>query len=518
MRIIHPAIRRNARLLARASAASLLLTSVACTLLIDRSSTQCQSDSDCAKFGSHPFCQSGVCVASGLGPSNCFFGKPQQPQEFLNQCSNAQCLSFDNCGRLGLCSGGDFSAPLVAPPPPDKPPASGGGAGDGGAPVMPSCIDPNNGRAQVVYMTGSSNFPPLLAKLAPLVLANGYTPVFQVTNSCTGVKSVFGAQPGDQTISDPAPGPSAKYAAYFNGAGAPVPCTLGPNGAHVDIGESDIFSTTCGADPPAGAIGEYLGPIQAMVFVVPGKSSQTAITAEAARAVFGMGGANGTASPWINPQLYFVRNSNTGTQQMIGHAIGVPANAFWGVDRGTASSVDALLRVISDQASAEQAIGIISTDFYDSDRANLKALAFKAPGQSCGYLPDSTEFKKDKRNVRDGHYPVWGPVHFFTAVSNGLPISAAAQAFVSVVSVPNIPKQLLDAFVGSSLVPACAMNVQRTEELGALSPYAAPFQCGCYFEASVNGSAPPGCLGCNTANDCGDPARPACNLGYCEVQ
>ncbi|MGH7294073.1 MAG: hypothetical protein ACRELB_04025, partial [Polyangiaceae bacterium] len=264
--------------------------------------------------------------------------------------------------------------------------------------------------------------------------------------------------------------------------------------------------------------GEYLGPIQAMAIVVPGKSQETAITAEAARAVFGMGG--GGVAPWTDPTLYFVRNANTGTQQEIGHAIDVPASAFWGIDRGTAANVDALMKVVTDPATAEQAIGIISVDYYDSDRDNLRALAFAAPGQTCAYLPDSTQFKKDKRNVRDGHYPIWGPLHFFAAVSGGVPASAGAQAFVSVVSVPNIPQALLDAFIGASLVPSCAMSVQRSSELGPLSAYSATFQCGCYFEASpdVNGAASAGCTPCATANDCNDPARPACNLGYCEVQ
>jgi hypothetical protein len=285
----------------------------------------------------------------------------------------------------------------------------------------------------------------------------------------------------------------------------------------VDIGESDVFSSTCdGFGAPGGSIGEYVGPIQAMAFVVPGKSRETAITAEAARAVFGLGGA----APWTDPSLFFVRNSGTGTQQMIGHAIAVPAASFWGLDRGTAAEVDSLMRVISDDTLAEQAIGIISTDWYDDDRVNLRALAFKAAGQECAYLPDSTEFKKDKRNVRDGHYPIWGPVHFFTAVDNGVPVSPGAQAFVSVVSVPNVQQALLDAFIGSSLVPGCAMSVQRSSELGPLSPYSPPFQCGCYFEASpsVNGAAPPECTRCTTPNDCTDPRRPACNLGYCEVQ
>jgi hypothetical protein len=366
-------------------------------------------------------------------------------------------------------------------------------------------------------MTGSSNFPPLLSRLAPLLLATGFTPIFQVTNSCNGVKSVFGAQPTDHYLFDPSPFTGGKQATFFKADGSSTPCLLGPNGAPVDIGESDVFSSTCsGFGAPGGGIGEYLGPIQAMAFVVPGKSRETAITAEAARAVFGLGGA----APWNNPSLFFVRNGSTGTQQMIGRAIGVPGDAFWGIDRGAASSVDALMRVISDEALAEQAIGIISNDYYDNDRANLRALAFKAHGQACAYLPDSTEFKKDKRNVRDGHYPIWGPVHFFTPVNSGVPSSPGAQAFVSVVSVPDLPQGLLDAFIESSMVPGCAMSVQRNSELGPLSSYSAPFQCGCYFEAhpSVNGAAPDGCTRCNTANDCTDPKRPACNLGYCEMR
>ena len=64
------------------------------------------------------------------------------------------------------------------------------------------------------------------------------------------------------------------------------------------------------------------------------------------------------------------------------------------------------------------------------------------------------------------------------------------------------------------------MSVQRTSELGALSNYAPPFECGCYFEASpdISGTPPAGCARCATSADCSDPARPACNLGFCEAQ
>ena len=507
-----------------ALAGGTLLASAACTALVDRSSTQCEADSDCERFGGHPYCQGGVCVASGLGPADCFYGTPQQPSDFLNQCSTAQCLSFDNCQRLGLCGGSsDVDAALASPPAPTASATSvalmsdgGEGTEAGAGDELPSCLDPTNGRSQVIFITGSSNFPPLLSKLTPLILATGYTPVYQVTNSCTGVSSVLGST---HVINDPAPGGSGKPAQYFQMDGTAIPCALGPEGATVDVGESDIFSSTCsGYGTPGAGVAEYLGPIQAMTFVVPGVSAQQAISAEAARAVFGMGGDHGAGAPWTNPSLYFVRNQSTGTQQMIGKAINVPAGAFWGIDRGTAAAVDSDLRVISDPALANQAIGIISADYYDDDRANLKALAFEADGQDCAYLPDSTPFTKDKQNVRDGHYPIWGPIHFFTAVAGGIPVSPAATAFVSVVSVPNLASQLLDAFIASSLVPSCAMLVQRSTELGPQSAYSAPFQCRCYFSASVDGTAPAECTKCTTASDCGDPSRPACNLGYCEVQ
>jgi hypothetical protein len=503
---------------AAVTATALVSTSVACTALLDHDAAQCHTDGDCAQFGGHPFCKQGVCVSSGLGPTGCFYGAPQQPSDFMNQCSTAQCLDFNNCTRLALCGdASDLDAELVTPPAPDAGSSSTGTqSGDGGV-VLPSCVDPSSGRTQALYMTGSSNFPPLLAKLAPLIISSsGYTPVYQVTSSCAGVNSAFGS--GMQTtINDPSPSPGAKYATYFASDGTSHACLLGPGGAQVDVGESDIFSTTCNSEyVPGSGVGEFLGPVQAMAFIVPGKSQETAITEEAARAVFGMGGAK--AAPWTNPSLYFVRNANTGTQQQIGHAIQVPANAFWGIDRGTASNVDALMKVITDPNVAEQAIGIISVDWYDNDRDNLRALAYSASGQDCAYLPDSTQFLKDKQNVRDGHYPIWGPIHFFAAVSNGVPVSPAAQAFVSVVSVPNIPQPLLDAFIGSSLVPSCAMAVQRSNELGPLSAYSPPFQCECYFLASpaVNGAAPQECTRCATANDCNDPSRPACNLGFCE--
>jgi hypothetical protein len=496
-----------------AMSAGAVFCSAACTLLLDRTRTQCEADADCAKFGGHPFCRGGWCLASGLGPSDCFYGTPQQQQDFLNRCTNAECLSFDNCMRLQLCGGAGSIPPPIAPPPTtSNAPSPAAGRADAGA--MPNCMDPTGGRTQLVYISGSSNFPPLLAKLAPIVIAaGGPTPVFQITNSCTGVKSIFSAVAADHFIHDPPAGSSAaKYAAYFGPDGGQVPCILGASGAAVDIGESDIFSSTCPGSPMLNnGVNESFGPTQAMAFVVPGASAQTTISEEAAREVFGLGGNNGLAAPWVDPARFFVRNANTGTQQMIGHAIGVPADQFWGIDQGTASSMDQALKVLTGP-EAEQAIGIISVDWYDNDRKNLKALAYKAEGQECAYLPDSTPDSTDKQNVRDGHYPIWGPIHFFTTN----PLTAAAGGFLSIVAVPKVDTAILDAFIAASLIPTCAMMVQRDSELGNMTPYSAPFQCGCYFE-SKNGAPGSECVPCNGERDC-PAARPACNLNFCEVQ
>lgn len=483
-----------------ATVLALALATGGCTLLLDSTSVQCNTDQDCAQFPGQLICLNHVCA------------------------SPASCLPFDNCDRLQLCQGATDDSALIPPQAPDAGTATTGGgstADAGGGPTLPRCVDEAAGRGNPVYVTGSSNFPPLFSKVAPLMLAKGYTPIYQITSSCNGVRTMLGTGARDHLMIDPAPGSTGQPAAYYNMDGVATPCSLGANGVTVDVGESDIYSSSCaGFSAPSGNVGEFLGPIQAMLFVVPNNSQQQTISREAARAVFGRGGDGGKAAPWTNPILYFIRNANTGTQQMIGRAIGVPADSFWGIDRGTARNVDALMRAVTEFGPADEAIGIISTDFYDADRGNIRALAFQDAGQSCGFFPDSTLERRDKRNVRDGSYPIWGPLHLYATVNNGLPVNAGPRDFVSLIGVPNVEKVLLDNFIASSLVPPCAMMVHRDTELGPLSSFAPSYMCGCYFEsqADLNGQTPEGCTPCSTAEDCSrnDPRHPACNLGFCE--
>jgi hypothetical protein len=310
------------------------------------------------------------------------------------------------------------------------------------------------------------------------------------------------------------------YAQYVNSAGKLAPCLLDPAGTAVDIGESEIYAETCGYTiKPEDFVSEGPGPILPVLFVVPGASGQNVISAEAARQVFGAGGID----PWTDWKHFYVRGGGTATAQLIAREIGVPANKLWGIDQGTAQALAAdLALVIDDQA--EKSIGILGSDFFEKNKQQLKALAYQAAGQECAYLPDSGSGSRDKINVRDGHYPIWGPTHFFYAQTGLMPAPAVAE-FITLFSTPVIPTQMLDAFIDSGLVPRCAMMVRRDGEVGLAAGASGPAvpmisyrparPCGCHFDAMV-GKTPDTCKTCATDIEC--PQHQVCNYNFCEPE
>lgn len=362
-------------------------------------------------------------------------------------------------------------------------------------------------KSKVIYVAGSSAIRPFLNQMAKLVAADGYGLVYQSQGSCTGVAAVF--DDSKRLIKDI----TGNYAILLTPDGVNAQeCWLDANGNTVDIGASDVQASTCGYPTTPADIGDYEGPIQPMTLVVPSASTQRVISAEAAYFVFGTGANRGQIAPWTDPSLYFVRNASSGTQQMIAKAIGVPADRWWGVNRGSSSAVRDGLKVVLDPARAEKAIGVLSTDVADEERANLRILAFQAYGQVAGFLPDSTPFATDKRNVRDGHYAIWAPVHFFTRLTASLP-SPAATAFVSRFSAARLDQALLETIIKRHLVPKCAMRVSRAEEQGPMKPYDPDSQCHCYFDLVASGATK--CQPCTGPASC-PKATPACNYGYCE--
>jgi hypothetical protein len=87
------------RLVRAAFALGFAMAIAACSLLIDKNAAQCQSSSDCP-VGTYSVCKAGVCTdprASALTACN---SAPEAGVDFLNACSDASCVPFDNASRL----------------------------------------------------------------------------------------------------------------------------------------------------------------------------------------------------------------------------------------------------------------------------------------------------------------------------------------------------------------------------------------------------------------------------------
>ncbi len=495
------------------------LAGAGCTVLLDRSPEQCSADKDCKGFSASAVCVNSLCTEGeqGSGPPGCFSGAPTQDVEFYNRCTTSRYLEFDNCARIGLCGGGYDPTKLVDPPVTTPTPPS-------NLPInLPTvgCYD-SELRPKVIYMQGSTNFTSFIQTMAPLVAQKGYALVWQPTSSCLGAAAGgFGDTAGKTLMRNPTVA-GESFAAFYDANGNATDCALGnsprspESGAEItDIGQSDVFAASCtpGWEPGSAdypQVGHYLGPVQAMVFVVPRASSQRAISAEAAHLVFG-GGGNRMISPWTDPEFLWIRSATTGTNNIISRGIDVPPTKWWGVDKKTAPAMrDALLTVSA--AAAERTLGTLSMDFAEESKDSLHILYFQAEGQLAGFLPDSAPSARDKQNVRDGHYPLWGPIHLYTPVTGGQP-SATASAFILPFLTPN--QDLMDATIAAGNVPICAMSVTRDVEMGPLKAFSPDFKCSCYYEKAVTGAT--GCTPCSVPADCSKEA-PACNLGFCEAQ
>jgi hypothetical protein len=377
-------------------------------------------------------------------------------------------------------------------------------AGDGGAPDAggpPPCFDAT-ARPNPIYVAGGDTA--LISALAT-ILGSGPT---QVTIVNVDLPSCLAL--GDLVNKTALTG----TAAYFDASGNQLDCTLDAAGNVPDLAFSDSFAATCGFTLGSD-IGDFFGPVTPQVFAVPNASTQKAISAEAAYDAFGVN--DGASKPWVDPSFFFVRDKVSGTQQVISTFIDVPADQWWGGGKKVGGhQIIAGLSAITSASDAEKAIGTLTTEDIQPPAvtANLRILAFQAKGQIAAFWPDSSVDARDKRNVRDGHYAMWGPLHLFANLVNGQP-SVAAAPVVNGFSQGQIDKAVLDAAIDNFFVPQCAMRVRRTSDGGPLSPFVPEVGCGCYFESRAAKATT--CKACSSAADCPTTA-PKCNYGFCEVQ
>jgi hypothetical protein len=385
-----------------------------------------------------------------------------------------------------------------------------------------------------IYLAGSSAIKPLLQAMAGS-LSPTTTLVYQSQGSCTGVTAIAGADGGAGV---PITGTGSYWPA---GSTTPSSCTLDAAGTAVDVGLSDVFPETCLKDGFLGSItslpanvGDYFGPEQAMSFVVPSASTNTAITADEAYFMFGWGD-NDQLLPWNNHLYFFVRNNASGTQNILAYTIDPVdepnfVNNYWaaksaGIDSGSSGNVVKNIQAALGMAvPPDMIIGILSTATADaqgpSSTTPLNQLAFRAPGQVHGYLADSQLGAHDKINVRQGRFVPFGPEHMVALKdATGNP-SASAKYFIDLVqgipTTPLAPFTIEDLIITTGFIPDCAMQVSRTAEGGPLSMYAPAAPCGCYFEFKATGATT--CATCTgTGQGTCTGTGQQCRHGYCEA-
>jgi ABC-type phosphate transport system substrate-binding protein len=453
-----------------------------------------------------------------------------------NACTSATCVPFDD-GRLSTCTvdAGNVSCPTAAPsdagiPPPLTIPDGGWDAG-----AIPSCDNlPSNYPKPYIFGSGSSALSLYVGKIAQAFENQGKgTILYQIAGSCYGSYTTVLGYPLESVPASTGNG----TATYFdpqqsdtNGVPIQYTCAITDPSQQADFGVSDVFPATClpqlqvtGGLP--SNLHDFFGPVQTMVFAVPTGSSQTSISVDAAYMVWGFGNASGVV-PWTDETHMLQRSGSSGTQSMMSATMGLDPFAWKGIPHK--ANQDVLTDILAAGGAAEATIGVLGADFVEDNRAQIKVLSIQDRGQKCGYYPDSTAAAHDKQNVRDGHYPVWGPSHFIAPVdSNAQPTNPTVKQFVDALSGTSAVTglDLLQTYVQRHVVPLCAMHVTRSSDGQDYTPYTPPVSCGCYYDFLASGAAPADCTPCTNSSDCtkAPAGRTSCNLfgsppvGYCEL-
>jgi hypothetical protein len=393
------------------------------------------------------------------------------------------------------------------------------------APV--NCVDlPNR-----VLGTGGSAATQLIKKIATRLASAQPTPITLVYAD-PGACQAMSALVPDQATGKVAP--LSGSAKYWGADGKENTCVF-PSGSTVEAewGAMAQEATTCSgitALPPS--VGDYLGPISGFSLIVPNASEQRAISAEALFFIYGQGAGTGNdVAPWTVPGAIGSRTTTSAAGLLLAKAVGIPTSRRLAYlpdnDVKTNQGAVDFITKVSEAAKANPnaALAFASTETADLNRATVRTLAFKAQGQDCAYYPDSEQTSTDKKNLREGRYYLWNPHHVFAKIDPVTKkiVNPNLEKFVNIfTSKEELPasslgttQSYLDLQIENGNVPACAMRVSRTGDMGPLSSFQPEKPCGCYFDKKTTNVT--SCQTCTQDSDC--PASASlCNVGYCEVK
>src|SRR5437660_5722917 len=111
----------------------------------------------------------------------------------------------------------------------------------------------------------------------------------------------------------------------------------------------------------------------------------------------------------------------------------------------------------------QSVLGIVSTGEAGRDRDLTKVCGFQDFVQKCAYWPDSSLTSFDKKWVRTGEYPIWGPLHMLAkvAAAGGDPtnpnVKKITDYFNGSQTPPGNKNLIIDLEIASHTIPQCAM-------------------------------------------------------------
>jgi len=378
-----------------------------------------------------------------------------------------------------------------------------------------------------IVVIGAKDFEPVLQRFAVKISAEATPATIIVVagggavngTSCGGLKAFidrtdFGGLPGRYYVQD--------------GDDITAKSCILAAGQAADVAISEVFYETCSnvPQPKPAEIVDLLGPVQTMVFVVPAPpfgAYTTFLTYDEARTIYGCGvsSARVVAGALTDPENVFCRDAASGVQLTLARNLGTsestvlaPGCTWTADDAKLAYSLSKACDPsdLTCVAAPRYALGFVNKNAVDR-LINPAALAFQALHQTQAFFPDSSQTATDRRNVRDGHYPLWSYVHLIAKTTSMSPqVSDLIGWITGAKRSPKVEPALIE--IGAGLTPQCAMKVRRTSDGGPLSPYSPPQTCTCAFEALSTQTTPAACIPCGSDSAC--PCGSTCQYGFCE--
>jgi hypothetical protein len=275
---------------------------------------------------------------------------------------------------------------------------------------------------QVLYIAGPDSMINILRNIAAELWPENIHIYYKGYPSCLGVQNLVNSAP---TTPDPAEvgTPAAHEVSFWPGdpevemfcelpfdAADPAEPEIVP-----DLVLSDVFATTCASYPNGlGSVQDFQGPVLGFGFIVHPDSPAESISAEAAYLVFGFGAESNVVAPWNDPATILHRDPNSGAENVFAKTLALDVTKFAGTSlNSTGVMVNQVAAATGAWPSHRRSLGRTSAS---SSAARTRSACWptstttRAAATSRTRAPPS----RDKRNIRDGHYPIWGagpPLH-----------------------------------------------------------------------------------------------------------